>query len=91
MCCASVLASIHHNQLNFCRDIADKAVIAKKLGLTGFLDDRLDVLGHMLPLPMETLLFMPSREEHGQHPLYWSPRIKKVQGWDALVQIIQPE
>jgi hypothetical protein len=59
----------HHNlytrygfspyNLYFCRERADKAPIAKELGLTHFVDDRRDVLAYMETEVAHRLLFGP--------------------------------
>jgi hypothetical protein len=46
--------------LNFCRERRDKAPICKRLGVTHFIDDRLDVLVHMKSVP-HRFLFGPQK------------------------------
>jgi len=53
--------------LRFCRGRADKAEIARALGLTHFIDDRADVLGHMVGLVAHRLLFGPQRRPDPAH------------------------
>ncbi|HYN97017.1 MAG TPA: hypothetical protein VES42_24520 [Pilimelia sp.] len=48
--------------LHFCRTRAAKAPIAQRLGLTHFVDDRLEVLGYLTTVP-HRLLFHPREAE----------------------------
>jgi HD domain len=43
--------------LRFCRQRAEKALVARELALTHFVDDRLDVLGHLRPIVPRLVLF----------------------------------
>jgi len=51
------------DRLRFCRRRADKAPIARELGLTHFVDDRLEVLGYMRDVVPHRLLFNQSVDE----------------------------
>jgi len=55
-------AGVDPRRLCFCRARKDKAEIALKLGLTHFIDDRVDVLGHLTGLVRHRYLFGPQRE-----------------------------
>jgi hypothetical protein len=46
-------------RVRFCRERPDKAVIAAELGLTHFVDDRVDVLEHMVGVVTHRYLFGP--------------------------------
>jgi hypothetical protein len=46
--------------LHFCRERRDKAPICKRLGVTHFIDDRMDVLVHMKSVP-HRFLFGPQK------------------------------
>ncbi|TCO64654.1 hypothetical protein [Actinocrispum wychmicini] len=45
----------------FCRERAEKAVHCKRLGITHFIDDRRDVLGHMRDVVEHRYLFGPQK------------------------------
>jgi hypothetical protein len=51
------------DKVYFCRARADKTPIAQKLGLTHFIDDRLEVLGYMKNVVPNRILFNPSLSE----------------------------
>lgn len=52
---------IEPGHLRFCRERPDKAVHAAELGLTHFVDDRPDVLGHLAGIVAHRFLFGPQR------------------------------
>lgn len=54
-------AGVDPARLCFCRARKDKAVHAAKLRLTHFIDDRVDVLGHLTGLVRHRYLFGPQR------------------------------
>lgn len=51
------------DKVHFCRERCDKAPIAQKLGLTHFIDDKLEVLGYMRDIVPNRILFNPSLHE----------------------------
>lgn len=57
------VTGIPKERLYFCRHRADKAPIAQKLGLTHFIDDKLEVLGYMKDVVPNRILFNPSISE----------------------------
>lgn len=54
---------ISEDKVHFCRERADKAPIAQKLGLTHFIDDKLEVLGYMKDVVPNRILFNPNPSE----------------------------
>ena len=91
------LAWLHHRRffertgipsdnVRFCRKRAEKAPIAAELGITHFVDDRLDVLGYMKSVP-NLYLFQPREsdtQQHGQDP----GRVRIVQSWAEVSEAI---
>jgi len=69
--------------LRFCRRRRDKAAIAESLGLTHFIDDRLEVLGYLHAVP-HRYLFKP-REAEVQRHARTLPEVTRVESWDALL------
>lgn len=51
---------IPQDNLHFCRERWEKAPICQKLGVTHFVDDRLDVLGHLRGIVPHRFLFSPT-------------------------------
>lgn len=58
---------VQRARLRFCRQRAEKAVIARALGLTHFVDDRADVLGAMVGVVAHRFLFGPQRAVPAGH------------------------
>ena len=58
-----------HNVI-FCLHRADKAKICKSLNLTHFIDDRLEVLSHMIDVVPHLYLFNPQPEEMSKFSEY---------------------
>lgn len=57
------VTGVPKEHLHFCRDRRDKAPIAQKLGLTHFVDDKLEVLSHMKGIVKHRILFSPNLDE----------------------------
>jgi hypothetical protein len=54
------------DQVHFCRKRPDKAPICRRLGITHFIDDRVDVLSHMVGIVPNLFLF--GEQAHGSPP-----------------------
>lgn len=57
------MTGMWQDKVHFCRARADKAPIAKKLGLTHFIDDKYEVLGYMKDIVAHRILFCPDKQE----------------------------
>lgn len=62
----------------FCRERSEKAPIAKDLGLTHFVDDKLEVLHHMHKIVEHRLLFRPF---FGQMKPWWGESANGIRIW----------
>lgn len=72
----------------FCRERRDKAPIAQKLGLTHFIDDKLEVLGYMRDVVANRILFSPDREEIIKTGPLAGP-VTPVFSWDAVLRLLR--
>lgn len=72
--------------LHFCRRRPDKAGICERLGITHFIDDRLEVLGYLGTVP-DLYLFQPDRREMKRHERHLS-RVQVVQSWDEVMGLL---
>ncbi len=73
-------------RLRFCRERADKAAICRELGVTHFVDDRLEVLSYLETVPHLYLMNANPREvEHFSRAL---PRVRLVSGWLELTRLV---
>lgn len=71
---------VPRGQVRFCRKRRDKADHARELGLTHFIDDRVDVLTHLRGLVDHLLLFGEEWVRAKRPPLWADP----VGDWDAV-------
>ena len=73
---------INPKHLHFCRRRQDKGPICKQLGITHFVDDRLEVLGY-LETVRHKFLFQPVEKEVKRHA-HILPKVSRVDSWDEL-------
>lgn len=73
--------------VHFCRKREGKAGICKELGITHFIDDRLEVLGYLIPYVEHLYLFHPGEDEVNKfrHHL---PRVQRVENWREVEGLI---
>ena len=78
---------IAEDHLHFCRTRPDKAPICRDLGITHFVDDRLDVLGYLTTVDCRILF---RGESGGRQPL--PPEgVTVATGWPEVLQILLGE
>ena len=70
-------------RMHFCRRRQDKAPICKSLGLTHFIDDRLEVLSYLKSVP-HLFLFMPRPAEVKRHARHLK-RVHRVESWAEVL------
>ena len=78
------LTGIGLDRVHFCRERYQKAGICEKLGITHFVDDRLEILGSLATVETR-YLFQPRPDEVRQfrHFLY---RVKRVNSWQEILK-----
>ncbi len=77
---------VNPNHIHFCSRRQDKAIIARSLRITHFIDDRLEVLGY-LPFIPNRYLFSPNAAEIAKYSQYRN-QVKEVASWkDILVDL----
>ncbi|MEH0841515.1 hypothetical protein V6U81_03850 [Micromonospora sp. CPCC 205711] len=76
-------------RLHFCRTRPEKAPIAARLGLTHFVDDRLEVLGYLDSVP-QRYLFRPEPDEVAAHRTQLAG-VHRVESWPELVARLTAE
>lgn len=76
------ITGVPEERLHFCRSRADKAPICARLGVTHFIDDRLEVLGYLTSVP-HRYLFQPDAKEMARHAAHL-PDVKIVHCWRDL-------
>ena len=73
---------IKPQDLHFCAERSDKAIIAKQVGLTHFIDDRPEVMYH-LPQDIRKILFGPQKEDVAKFKLH---HLEQVTSWKEIEQ-----
>ncbi|WP_433357641.1 hypothetical protein ACQPYV_11415 [Micromonospora saelicesensis] len=76
-------------RVHFCRTRPDKAPIARRLGLTHFVDDKLEVLGYLDTVP-HRFLFRPRKAEVAAHAALL-PRVRRVENWSELTPLLRAD
>lgn len=72
--------------VRFCRSRPEKAPIAAGLGLTHFVDDRLEVLSYLDSMP-HRFLFRPREDEVAAYAAHL-PGVRRVESWPELVDAL---
>lgn len=70
------------DHLRFCRERHDKAGICEELGITHFVDDRLEVLSYLTTVS-KLFLFQPQENEVRRFAQYL-PRVQRVESWQEI-------
>lgn len=71
-------------RVHYCRERRDKAAIAQQLGLTHFVDDKLEVLGYLIEAGVpNAYLFSPRQSEVDAHAQYLD-RVAIHHNWPKL-------
>ncbi len=77
---------VYESNVHFCRERKDKAEICRKLGVTHFVDDRLEVLSYLDSVG-HLYLFNAVEEEVQKHSRHL-PGVTRVEKWDELATLI---
>lgn len=70
------------DKVHFCLERREKAEISRMLGLTAFVDDRLEILGYLKHMK-DLYLFKPQQEEVEENREHL-PLVKVVSSWTEL-------
>lgn len=81
---------IKRDHVRFCPERRDKADICKKLDITHFVDDRLEVL-HQLITVGDRFLFRPKPAEMEKYASFLSDRVYVVQYWKEIADKLLPK
>ncbi len=71
----------------FVRERHEKDAICRKLGVTHFIDDRLEVLSHMIESTSNLFLFQPDTDEVNEFEEFLS-KVTVVNSWDEVIRKI---
>ena len=76
------ITGISEDKVHFCIERKQKAEISHQLGLTAFVDDRLEILGYLSHLE-DLFLFNPNEEEVAENSQHL-PLVTVVKNWTEL-------
>lgn len=80
------ITSVCETDVHFCRERKDKALICRDLGVTHFVDDRLEVLSYLDTVKFK-YLFSPVESEVQKHARYLSS-VTRVETWSGLATMV---
>jgi hypothetical protein len=78
---------VMRQQVLFCRHRHDKATICRQLGVTHFIDDRLEVLSHLVGT-VPHLYLLQSRAGGMDRFRQFLPHVRLVRGWSEIVDAV---
>jgi hypothetical protein len=72
------------DNLHFCRERSGKKDLCIKLGVTHFIDDKLEVLSHLVGVVPNLFLFNPEEEEVSRYKPYLKD-VRVMKSWDEIL------
>lgn len=82
------LTWVPSGNVHFCLERHQKAGICEKLGITHFIDDRLEVLGYLTSVE-HRFLFRPDSNEVRRYARHL-PGVYRVESWGAIISTLLP-
>lgn len=77
---------IYAGHVEFCLKRSDKAAICEKLGITHFIDDKLEVLGSLGTVPNK-ILFKPDEPEVKRYQFAYK-QVRRVESWPEVEKLL---
>jgi len=84
------VTGIPKERVNFCRKRDGKGPICRDLGITHFVDDRLEVLSYMLDDVEKLYLFKPQEHEVKGWEKFL-PKVTRVETWPEFKKLLEDE
>ena len=78
---------VNEKNIHFVRERSEKDVVCRKLGVTHFIDDRLEVLSHMVESTPYLYLFQPDQKEVDEFKEFL-PQVMVVGGWHDVLHLV---
>jgi len=72
----------------FCRERHEKDRICKENNITYFIDDRLEVLSHMVNTAQHLFLYQPDQAEIDEYRQFL-PKVIRVESWKEILEAIE--
>ena len=80
---------VARDRVRFCRARDEKATICRQLGVTHFIDDRLEVLSHLVGV-VPNLYLLLSRAADVDRFHEFLPRVRLMRRWQDIVDALLP-
>lgn len=80
---------VPRRQVRFCRERHEKAIICKELGVTHFIDDRLEVLGHLVGIVPHLYLFQSRARDVDEFGRFL-PQVRPMNCWRDVANALLP-
>lgn len=77
--------NVNPENVFFCRERSEKDQICKENNIGYFIDDRLEVLSHMVETVPSLFLYQPDQEEVNEY-VQFLPRVIRVETWEEIHQ-----
>ncbi len=78
---------VARDRVCFCRERHQKAPICRQLGITHFIDDRLEVLGHMIGTVPHLYLLRSRAADHERFPQFL-PHVRFTSRWSEVLNAL---
>ncbi len=82
-----IKTGVKQGNVFFCRERHEKDKICKDNNITYFIDDRLEVLSHMIETAPNLFLYQPDQAEIDEYRQFL-PKVTRVESWAELLEII---
>jgi hypothetical protein len=79
------LTGIDESHIHFVGERRDKNAVCEQLGITHFIDDRLEVLSHMIKTVPNLYVFMPDDSELSEFKEYL-PMVNVARSWNDILR-----
>ena len=81
------MTGVSEDQLHFCKERSGKAPISASLGITHFVDDKLEVLGYLTGIVDVRFLFRPEEREVLRHSGFLQG-VTRVTSWEEIYKAV---
>ena len=78
---------VNPKNIFFCRERHEKDKICKDNNITYFIDDRLEVLSHMVKTAPNLFLYQPAQAEIDEY-MQFLPKVTRVESWAEVLEKI---
>lgn len=82
---------INPRNVNFCIERNEKAAICQRLGITHFIDDRLENLGHISEIGVKNLYLFQGQDDEVKDNGKFLPLVHRVDSWQEILDELLPK